>query len=266
MGEIAEAAVTALNGMMYEKADMTIDEIMNRMQNSGGKNTVGNLYETTGANRRFSKTMLTRLNQEANLQGAKVNSNNDGYVVSIETNPSQQKCDVVVNINEQPLYTSIKNYGSMQAGIHLVDKSPLLNMVIGMDLTFVNHWLNKIAVNPDDAGYKDSGWETTQQAMKLALAAVALTGFGAALSGQADTFVMIERSTKRVYVRSMEQMIDLIASHVDGLSVIGLPTALDNKKVGDKPDWLSAQVRIGHILAQLHACKISMSYTPNGAI
>ena len=182
---------------------------------------------------------------------------------------SQNKIDVSFDWEDQPLNISAKNLdiGKGVKFIHTTQGYSLLYLLQDEDSSFVNHYLNLFAQHDDKAGksLKDARNEVLQ-CLKLTLAYKGLTGdtYG---RGNAMTNVFVVNNytggKNHVKVISVANLLNKFANNDSRfLSLKSAPEDVSklykNKKVKDNKD---GTVRIANILRQMHARKVTTSFS-----
>ena len=178
---------------------------------------------------------------------------------------SQDKLDVILNWNGDTFNVTAKNYMLKDHKmVTLVTGAPLLSFINGEKPEFINHWLNTVTMN-DRERKANANLELAHIAMKLTILAKALTGQGLGKTGVADTFIINNRSAKRIEVYSTHEILNRIEKNINDVArFAGYPDIIKNVWVGKGasgsiPSNASAQVRITNLLAQLSTFKIKAS-------
>lgn len=204
----------------------------------------------------------------------------ENMTYKITANKTQDKLDVIFNWDNENLNVTAKNYSLKDDGalLHLVSKTSLLYLIQNENADFVNHWLNLVVIQRKGSkASKDGILNLAHEAMKITIFAKALTGQGLGRIGEADTFILNNRSKRNVYVISVTDMINTAASDINKFAAIsGYKKVYQNKwisAIGIKEKSVkgiersnfsaaSAQQRISNLIAQVHATQISVQINP----
>ena len=162
---------------------------------------------------------------------------------------TQDKVDVQIIVNKQPLNVSVKAYSAKGNTIraHLQDISLLTSLATTVS-NFANHWLNIHSLN-----LKSSLLDSVlkEHVKYEALVSGNLLKQGASL---ADTFVSIDVNTGRVYSASTKDILNEKSS-----SYFILNPLIENIKINGNTFAATWEQRISNILQSVHAIKIKTS-------
>lgn len=281
LGDLAEMYVA----FMLEAAAGQTSKTLNELIGPFGAVT-GDVRQATilgGANPLTMKYLVKELNSnktDDDFQATQPNRKlftlqDDGTAIS--TTATQGTVDVSITFPTDSALSqlfgldqfnaSIKNYSNIsRTPIHVLSGAPLFSLMMLLDTNFINHYINLLVTHPDGS-VGGSEINTAEEAIKEAIAIRALTG-ARSIEGinynLANVFVVNDRRTGRFRVIGTGTLIQQLSNNMDKLaSFSGLPKSLSNIFIGDTYNYEEAAQRIAKILAQLHACKISMSLMPS---
>lgn len=239
-GQFGEMLVATCGDTIDNLAKTSVQDIIRQIESS-----------VVGAHRTeilFDKSSVSMGNKLFNT------STKDGTQYTLKS--SQDKVDVKININEEPMLISVKTSGVQNpTSLHLQSDSTLLAPLVflnnypGLE-NFSNHWLNLHVAHQGMKQNKiDSNLETI---LKKEIAYQALsTGNPLKKTDSANVFVYINRATGDVHAISTEKLMENFESFsgLKGISKI----RFENKK---QPQIYQ---RIQNIISQVHQKKISVS-------
>lgn len=258
-GSALEYVLAAAGNYANERANLEADKIVDSMVS---KVVGGDVSAAVISSQQFSKYVDVK--ELANLVSEtwRLNDNTD-LEMKMST---QDKVDVVLNWGGTTYNVSAKNYMLKDhKWITLVSGSPLLSFLNGENTDFINHWLNTVTMNSRER-VANANLGLAHEAMKLTIIEKALTGAGTGKSGLvADTFIINNRSAKRIEVYSTHELLDQIEKNINEyVRIAGYPNVIKNVwvgkgAVGEIPSTASAQQRITHLIAQLSTIKLHAS-------
>lgn len=189
-----------------------------------------------------------------------------------KTSSSQGKIDVELQWDDKQIGLSAKNIAidPNKYQIHLVTGSSLLYMIQDRDTDFVNHFLNLFAKHGRPGaitGAFRTSKELMKDEMKLILFFKALTGANYKRKA-ANLFVVNDSTTGRVYVKSIEGLIDKVAEDINkyvGITLNG-NTFNTSIKQFNNPSLDNSKDRISALLMDVHARKVNVSLKPSAFI
>lgn len=170
---------------------------------------------------------------------------------------TQDKVDVQINVNDQHIFASVKNYSSIpgkkvdvQKELNLFSTITFLN---GYAENFGNHWLNLHTAHP---GKNKATKSNLDDIVKKEVAIEAFsTGNPFKDAQAANVFVAIDSTTGKVFVANIADIINKNSHLIGGLSKID-SIVLPNRKA------TSVRDRIYNVLNDLHKQKIRVTYKP----
>lgn len=257
-GSALEYFLAAAGNYAAEKAKIEADKLVDNM--------VSKVVGQEGSVAIISSNQFSDFVDVKELAGLvsetwKLNSNTD-LEMKVAT---QDKLDVILNWNGDTFNVTAKNYMLKEHKmVTLVTGAPLLSFINGERPEFINHWLNTVTMN-DRERKANANLELAHIAMKLTILAKALTGQGTGKTGIADTFIINNRSAKRIEVYSTAEILNRIEKNINDVArFAGYPNIIKNVWVGKGasgsiPSTASAQVRITNLIAQLSTFKIKAS-------
>lgn len=155
---------------------------------------------------------------------------------------------------------SAKNY--FGDNIHIVDKTPLMDLLLDASSSFANHTLNMMTQN-ETGGYSvlDIGY---QKELKRICAVKALQGATNSKNYSADYMILNDRKNKCVVLKSISEIMNKVNGDVDkyftfipSLDSIKLTNNFVETTSGN--NMLAARERIANVLIAARAVKISAS-------
>lgn len=164
--------------------------------------------------------------------------------------PTQDKLDVVFEWGGQNLQVSAKSYKNIKQ-IKIADNFPLWQYILNDDGYFINHWLSLLA----SSGMKSELLEY-QQLMKYSLLVKSLVGTMKS-SGQSDTFIVQDKQTKKIYIRTMRQLLEPIQDHLDNIdSIISYGSSYPKHITANSINEAFAELRSIKLRAELNFDKL----------
>ena len=189
-----------------------------------------------------------------------------------KTSSSQGKIDVELQWDDKQIGLSAKNIAidPNKYQIHLVTGSSLLYMIQDRDTDFVNHFLNLFAKHGRPGaitGAFRTSKELMKDEMKLILFFKALTGANYKRKA-ANLFVVNDSTTGRVYVKSIEGLIDKVAEDINKYVGVTLNGTTFNTSIKqfNNPVLEDSKDRISALLMDVHARKVNVSLKPSAFI
>lgn len=192
-GDAFEYPLAAFATLLDEGAEAEVDQLL--------KTFSKNLQ---GASRSKSYLDIQHLSKK-DKKALKIKNNimiNEGAKLEY-ANPTQDKIDVTLTLNAETYNISAKSYSNIYKDIHILGGAPLTAPVLNLSSTdFVSHYLTQL--------YLDKDLESAHEAVRLNILFMALTGTGSSTT-PADTFVINDKGTRHIYVRSMPDIINNVA-------------------------------------------------------
>ena len=183
-------------------------------------------------------------------------SSEDGTKYILGT--TQDKVDVQIDVNDQHIFASVKNYSGVpgkrvevQKELNLFSTITFLNEYAE---NFGNHWLNLHTTHP---GKNKAIKSNLDDIVKKEVAIEAFsTGNPFKNAQAANVFVAIDSTTGQVFVTNIADIIDKNRHSIGGLNKVG-SIVLPNYKTTDVRD------RIYNVLNNLHKQKLRITYKPD---
>lgn len=247
-GDAFEYPLAALSALISQGVDATEEDLLKEFSNNALK----------GQSRSTSTLNISKLSKADKKQLNIKNSIiiNDGLEMKY-SNPTQDKIDVVLNLNGETFNISAKSYASIYKNIHILGGTPLSVPVLNLSsVDFVSHYLTEL--------YKENGdLFSIHEAVRLNILFMSLTGSEQSKQ-EADTFVINDKGHRRIFVRSMSDIIHYIANSnkwsnvmINGNSIEIPDTPLRNyQKVATENKMKHC---IGNMISLMHAQKLSVS-------
>lgn len=164
---------------------------------------------------------------------------------------------------------SDKNYYG--SNLHLVEKTPLLDLLMDQNSAFTTHYLNMVARNETGGGTASTVNSSYVHEIKRIIAVKALQGVVSNLQGySANYLVLNDRQNKKITIKSMDKIISDIekkSSIEDYFTIspniedIVLPNMFVKSTSGNP--MLGARERIANVLAEAREKKIIASMKKN---
>lgn len=176
---------------------------------------------------------------------------NDGATLEY-TNPTQDKLDVRLILDDTTFNISAKSYSNIYQDIHILGGAALTVPVLNLSsVNFVSHYLTEL--------YRNGDLQSLHEAVRLNILFTALTGAGSS-TNEADTFVLNDKANRKIYVRSMPELVQYIANKAkwkylninnQGAEIPDQPLRNYQTRVGKHA--------VGEMLALMHTIKLSVS-------
>lgn len=188
------AAIAALMKQEVEEVDKDVTEIFNEDTLLGKRKSPHVLNIS-----RISTQDLGNLSIHGSVQ---VNKG-----VSLEyTTTAQDKVDVALTFKEQEYNMSAKSYYDTNKEIGLTGGLPLTAPVLNLSsVDFVNQYLTQLYLNGD--------LQDIHKALRLNILFMSLTGSQTGPKIAANAFVLNDKKRKRIFVRSMKDIVNYIANN-----------------------------------------------------
>lgn len=268
-GEYAEAVAILTNQMVNNKGLKSIDELVEVLKKNmkGQKKTQSGLW---GFNFATDFTSMPLIIKDTKYQ-MKDEYNGSAFV----GHATQDKVDIDITFEGLNIPSSVKNYNmsnNVLKDIHFLSGRSVLALVQEYH-EFVNHYLNVMSEHPDN-NFGNSMTDLAHQTMKLTVGLKALAGGlakksrdtgGLVNTEAAELLIINDNSVGKFRVYRIEDVLNLLSSDVKRLKAylhtgdLDNKTILDNDFVGNVPNASQAQVRISHLLNQLHSMELSVS-------
>lgn len=207
------------------------------------------------------------------------------FTVNGDLKRGQGKVDVEFKWDGEDLKFSNKNYtiDSPKTEIHIVNGTPLLTLLLGLNENFVNYFLNYATQHEDDKGESGSilkdgelkslglpSREEMYKYMKQILFYEGLTGdiFQEENGDVVNVFFLNDKITGDIKIVSVSDIVNKIETKIDKIRVIAgnrqfnSNWILPNAYVGDRGEtsWTGAAARISNLITQIHAAKITAGF------
>lgn len=252
-GEYAEAIISATNYVLNANAKKGVDNILSHLS----KNVIGDKTSKKGLKSDFFDSEFVDLQQIA-IDSKKQFT--DKYDNVWTVNATQDKVDVIVDIEGISIPTSVKNYDMSNqffTDIHLLSGRSIIKLVQEYEI-FTNHYLNIMAQHPDEEASNQLRFEA-QQTMKATVLSKALIGGiinETGVSNKADLFIINDNSTGQFKVYLMSSILNTVFNNFSLLKTGDLDNfvAFDNAYVNS-----SAKARITNLISQLHRMELKVS-------
>ena len=256
LGDSFEQVLASIQPYLAEYAKLETDKML----------TTEVIGQQTG-NTKISLNKLSKYvdtNQLVHFLNNKSWKVNDNTTLTLKG--SQGKADVILNWNGDQLNISAKNYSLQNyKNIHIVSGISLFSLIMNEDSSFINHWLNTVTVNKNKTNTLPH-IQLAHQAMKATILVKGLTGQGLGRSQVADTFILNNRSKRKIEVYSMSDIANKVNKDLDKyLHLTNYPKTILQTWVGSSKAFseMDAQIRITQLLAKLDSYKISASIDYN---
>lgn len=239
-GDAFEMPLAAFSALIDNGIEATTADLMQRV---------------TGAERSKSTLNIAGIDKKSRT-ALKINRThiiNDGLTLEYN-NPTQDKVDVVLKFKGQSYNLSAKSYTSVYNNIHILGGTPLTAPVLNLSLVdFVSHYLTQL--------YYDNGiLDDLHSAMRLNILFMALAGAGQS-AAQADTFVLNDKTNKKIYVRNIADIITTIVHENKWQSM--LINDIPGGPIPDQPlrsfKWKQSKNPIVDMISAMHQIKLYVS-------
>lgn len=241
-GDAFEYPLAAFGALLNQGAEATEDELLidfgKRLQ---------------GANRSKSYIDVSHISKsdKQNLQIKNSVILNEGTRLEY-SNPTQDKVDVQLTFQGENYNISAKSYSSIYKDIHILGGAPLTAPVLNLStVDFVNQYLTNL--------YIDGDLNSLHEAVRLNILFMSLTGTGSSIVS-ADTFIINDKGNRKIYVRTMPDIVNHIANknqwHYVDINGNGA-------EIPDDPlrnyQILRAKNNVASMISLMHTIKLSVS-------
>lgn len=252
----------------------TLEAVLN-FANKTGEDIVYKCLSTKGSNKAnviVENNLGTFVNQSIFLnknESVKL-SENTSLTSNLSLGDKTVKADVTISMTDAKGNTdfagfSNKNYFS--SSLHIVEETPLLDLLMDQNSAFVTHYLNMITRNETGGGTDSTINPNYIHEIKRILAVKALQGAVPDLqSYSAGYLILNDREKKKVVLKSMKEIIDNIEkkSSIENnftfspkVESIVLPNMFVRATSGNP--MLGARARIANVLVEARKVKIKAS-------
>lgn len=241
-GDAFEYPLAAFGALINQGVEATEDDLLEEFYT---KTLQGGFQSTPSLNiSHVSKKDRSNLNIKGTV------NMNDGVKLEY-SNPTKDKVDVVLTFDDKDFNISAKSYSSIYKDIHLTGGVPFSVPILNLSsVDFVSHYLTEL--------YQNGNLSQIHEAVRLNILLMSLTGIGNS-SSEANTFVINDKSNRRIYVRSISDIINYIANSgqwkyfkINGGNEIP-DTPLRNFKEKNTNNT------IGDMISEMHKIKLSAS-------
>lgn len=270
-GDYAEAIVALASYLATVGASTTIADFQNDIADILKKSVVANKKSQSTLLQSNFDTRYVHIETVA-PESRWVKKDEQGNVFTAHA--TQDKVDVVLTIDDMNIPVSVKNYNLgmfSNPDLHFLSGTSVL--ILTQDYaSLMNHYLNVGSAHPDKEA-PNATLSKAKQAVKLIILLKALEGgvqkrnteTGTISPGdKAELIIINDNSQGRFRVFTLSTILGMIQDRIDDLVKTGdfdKVNLLNNDYQGDKgvPNDLHAQLRISHMLNQLHTMQLSVS-------
>lgn len=241
-GDAFEYPLAAFASLLENGADATTDELLDtfakNLQGGARSKSYLNVSHVSKKDRKF-------LNIKNSIPI------NNGAILEY-SNPTQDKIDVVLKLDGSTFNISAKSYSSIYKDIHILGGASLAASVLNLSSeNFVSHYLTEL--------YRSGDLNDLHEAVRLNILFMSLTGAGSS-ENQADTFVLNDKASRRIYVRNMSDIVSYVASGSKWayLDINGGGSEIPDSALRNY-QRIKVKNTIGSMLTAMHAIKLQVS-------
>ena len=249
------------NGLTEKIADSVVKEALDR--GVTGARTTNFSQKLTGF---FDNRELET--QLSNKTTTKLSQNVDG-TLNLVYNNRAFKADIMIEIDENKYNSSVKNYKTLNNGIHLSSSLSLGQLFGDEDPRLLYHYMNLVANNQESGKNYSVSLKGIYPIIKQLALLKGLAGTKVMSGeGSANYFIVINRSEKKVYIKNIGELVNKIIKSGESINNIVSVTGgniykLPQSWVGDKKNKneQDARKRVSILYANVHAKKLDISLT-----
>lgn len=239
-GDAFEYPLAAFSALLAEGADATTDDLLKNLQVDSSTKSFLDISHVSKKDK-----------QKMNIKNTMMI--NDGTKLEY-SNPTLNKVDVSLTLNGEKYNISAKSYSTIYKDIHILGGSPLSAPVLNLSsVDFVSHYLTQLYLENGDL-------DRIHDAVRLNILFMALTGSGNSPT-EADTFVINDKSHRKIYVRSMGQIVNQILNNSSKSKYLNINNNGNN--IPDDPlrnySQKEKKDNIVNMISDMHKIKLQVS-------
>ena len=239
-GDAFEYPLAAFSALLTEGVDATTNDLLKNLQVDSSTKSFLDISHVSKKDK-----------QKMNIKNTMMI--NDGTKLEY-SNPTLNKVDVNLTLDGEKYNISAKSYSTIYKDIHILGGSPLSAPVLNLSsVDFVSHYLTQLYLENGDL-------DRIHEAVRLNILFMALTGSGNSPT-EADTFVINDKSHRKIYVRSMGQIVNQILNNSSKSKYLNINNNGNN--IPDDPLRNYSQKKkkdnIVNMISDMHKIKLQVS-------